>query len=734
MAFCGVPVRREDLKFDRRPDVESRDGAAMKADYVTYQKATARCFIGAIVHAVLGVALLVYGAKFSDHTAVTAAWFITLGVFIWLGLAIVHDQQRRERIEALEQESLSSDQGGSVFESTGDFRVAGKRLEFVEKWILPILSLLFGAALIALGLWRFNQARTILDETTFQGVFGRGWAIALWAIAAAVGFPFARYVAGMAKQPAWAKLRAGAGISVAMALMGLASLVAHLVDIWGPDAPLRWMQTIVPIVIVILGVEVFVNFLLDLYRPRKAGEVRSIAADSRLMSFAAAPDRIAESASEAINYQFGYNVTSTWLYQLLSRSVANLVIVGLLIGWLLSCATVILPHQRGLVLRFGDFAREIGPGLHLKLPWPMERVSIPSYFERDEKGRVVEKGETTTGVRTLQLAKPPQSKDRQEAVLWTNEHGAGEVFFIVRPSPLQVSKSSNQTPDSAWLSDMALMAFEIPMQYAVKDAKAFESLGEPMQREAILKATAQRAVMRVLKGYSVDDILGPGRVQIAPKIKEAINAAFAVLNPPSAGKTGGGQGAGVEVLSVSVIGVHPAKSVAPAFEKVVQAEQGAEGLLEATNASAAETLIRTTGSKELARKLVDAIELKDKMTAEKAPADKVRSHEAMISSLLAECQGQVARTLSEAKAERWEKNLGMRERSLRYSGQVASFEANESLFRAHMYYDALLASMRRTRLVVTDDTRDMGFRIDLQDKSTDGGFSVLDSEVSTPPP
>jgi regulator of protease activity HflC (stomatin/prohibitin superfamily) len=703
----------------------------MKADYVTYQKATARCFIGAVVHAVLAASLLVYGVKFSDHTAVTAAWFVGAGVLIWIGLAIVHDQHRRERIEALEHEALASDQGGSVFEGGGDFRVAAKRLDLVEKWILPILSLAFGASLIAIALWRFNQARNIVDETSFMGVQGRGWAIAIWSVAAAVGFPFARYIAGMAKQPAWAKLRAGAGISVAMALIGVASLVSHLVDIWGPDAPLRWMQVIVPVVIGVLGVEVFVNFLLDLYRPRKAGEVRTIAADSRLMSFAAAPDRIAESASEAINYQFGYNVTSTWLYQLLSRSVANLVIVGLLIGWLLSCATVILPHQRGLVLRFGEFSREIEPGLHFKLPWPVERVSIPSYFERDERGRVIEKGETTTGVRTIQLAKPPNAKDRTEPVLWTNEHGAGEVFFIVRPSPIQVAKSSNQTPDSAWLSDMALMAVEIPLQYAVRDAEAFERLGEPLQREAMLKAVAQRVVMRTLKGYSVDDILGPARVQIAPKIKQAVAEAFDKLNPNGDGTA---RGAGVEVLSLSVLGVHPAKTVAPSFEKTVQAEQGAEGLFQATSAAAVEKLIKTTGSLELARKLVDAIELKDRMTAEGASPEAQQAHEAMIASLLAECEGSVARTLSEAKAARWEKHLGMRERALRYQGQVSSFVANPTLFKAHHFYEAMVESMRMTRLVVTDDSRDLRIRMDLQDRSTEGGFSVLDSEVSQPPP
>ena len=253
--------------------------------------------------------------------------------------------------------------------------------------------------------------------------------------------------------------------------------------------------------------------------------------------------------SEAINYQFGYNVSSTWLYQLLSRSVANLAVLGLVVGWLLSCAAVIQPHQSGLVLRFGEFSREIGPGIHFKLPWPVETVAIPAYFERDERGRVVEKGETTTGVRTLQLGTTPPARDRMEPVLWTNEHALGEVFFVVRPSPVQLSGMEGRGSDSAWLSDLALMAMELPVQYAVRDVEAFESLGDPQQREALLKAVAQRAAMRTLKGYTVDDLLGPRRTEVAPKLRQAISDAFEKLNPQGQGKA---MGAGVEVLGVSV--------------------------------------------------------------------------------------------------------------------------------------------------------------------------------------
>ena len=43
--------------------------------------------------------------------------------------------------------------------------------------------------------------------------------------------------------------------------------------------------------------------------------------------------------------------------------------------WLaFNCFVLITEQQRGVVLRFGTFARIMQPGPHLKLPWPIERV------------------------------------------------------------------------------------------------------------------------------------------------------------------------------------------------------------------------------------------------------------------------------------------------------------------------------------------------------------------------
>lgn len=50
--------------------------------------------------------------------------------------------------------------------------------------------------------------------------------------------------------------------------------------------------------------------------------------------------------------------------------------VGLVVGlWLVfNCFVLVTEQERGVVLRFGQFARVLMPGPHIKAPWPIERV------------------------------------------------------------------------------------------------------------------------------------------------------------------------------------------------------------------------------------------------------------------------------------------------------------------------------------------------------------------------
>ncbi len=58
----------------------------------------------------------------------------------------------------------------------------------------------------------------------------------------------------------------------------------------------------------------------------------------------------------------------------MTRHIVTGVIVLFVVGLLLSSYTVIEARQVGVVLRFGDYSRTLGPGFHLKLPQPFESV------------------------------------------------------------------------------------------------------------------------------------------------------------------------------------------------------------------------------------------------------------------------------------------------------------------------------------------------------------------------
>ena len=51
--------------------------------------------------------------------------------------------------------------------------------------------------------------------------------------------------------------------------------------------------------------------------------------------------------------------------------------IGILFAlWLVfNCFVLVGEQDRGVVLRFGQFARIMQPGLNFKLPWPLERVT-----------------------------------------------------------------------------------------------------------------------------------------------------------------------------------------------------------------------------------------------------------------------------------------------------------------------------------------------------------------------
>lgn len=705
----------------------------MRGDFHKFKRAAGLCVIGAVLQAAMALSMLIYAFLARDATGKSAALFIGLGVVAWVVLAIVFDQHRRERLEEMEAQSVTADRtGSSVFEARPEeFNVAARRLASMYRVLIPVIGIVLGGTMLGLAIWITpGQVKKVLDAGSWAGSLHAGWGIGLGLLIAFVGFIFGRYISGMAKQPEWQNLRAGAAMSVGAALLGLAIALGHFVDYLGPDTVLRWLSPSVWIFMGVIGAEFLLNFLLDLYRPRRAGEIRRPAFDSRLLGFVAAPDRIAKSIGDAVNYQLGFDFTSGWFYQLLTRAFWPLVITGVVVTWGLSCLAVLQPHQKGTILRFGQPVREnIGPGLHFKMPWPIETVYVPEYMQRDKaSGRMRVKDLTATGVRTLELGTSTPATNT--ALMWTNDHVGDEVFQLVQSGRVG---SANGTSGS--VTDMSMVSIEIPLRYAVDDVGKYDRLAPPEIRDEMLSVVARREITLFFQTVSLEQVLGKpvggvGRMELSDILRDRIEKAFAAMN---VGPDGVAQGAGVKVLSCEIVGSHPPKDqdVAVSFEKVIDAEQRYRARLDAAEADRIAELTRAAGSVENAQVLLAKIAEASNARDRGASDDEQKRIQAELDALVDGAGGLASQALAAARALRWERHMGARGLAARHDGRIAVFEAAPRLFYVSEYFDAMRSAMKDSRVyIMSDSVRDPRIDLNLFDAMVGADVFRVDDQKS----
>ncbi len=190
----------------------------MRIDHHAYQRATRVAGLGFGVQFGIGMVLLIFGLLKTDTAILYGSLYILLGLLAWLGLIVIFNQHKLERLEALEEDELAATRAGagSVFERADEeIRVAGRRLRLMHKWLMPGLSLFTATALTLLA-WLMLRHLGWLggEESDFHRTDLIGWAVAICLAFAATSFIVSRFVAGMAKQSAWQNLRGGAAFMV----------------------------------------------------------------------------------------------------------------------------------------------------------------------------------------------------------------------------------------------------------------------------------------------------------------------------------------------------------------------------------------------------------------------------------------------------------------------------------------------------------------------------------------
>ncbi len=687
----------------------------MRVDHLAYQRALHITTFGLLLQALVGAILLVFGLGVDDGPSQLAAIWCLIGLIPWIGLLVVFAQHRLERLEALEEDELSGSGATALFERSGEaVRPAARRLRLAYKWMLPGFSVAYAIGLIIAGWmamnWLGSEDLVSLPLTEY-----RGWIEAILLSSSAVCFVCSRYLAGMAAQEVWRHLRAGAGqmVSVALVLGAMAVGVAfRFFDIDGVIETVSWA---VPVLMFAAALEIVLSLVLNAYRPRRAGEFPRASFDSPSLSLLAQPGSVVRSINEAVNYQFGFDITSSWGYQLLLRSSLGLGGLAVLVLLCMSTVVVVGPRDQGLRLRSGAIVGDAdaavkGPGPFVKLPWPFESASL---FD-------------VTEVRTL--AATPVPVDEPDYYDWREPPELNELFdpaYVVRSSSLGDRGEAAQEGHALVVPDVRI-AWRVNgdelLQYLHFVADERRPRQTVTQQQRVIQLVAKAEMTRMFSTMRLDQVLSTDRNQLGSMLRDAIQKRLDSVE------------AGIAIVAVEVPDVRPPKDVAIKFEGLPIAIQQRDQTVAAEERREVAMFTALVGDYDLVDKVLAAVDrVEDARTAlEDVRADdsatdaqlaaaraavQQATHEA--EALLRTGGGQAWQAIANAERDYWVGLMDQRVRASRIQGQSASWEAAPDLYRQRAImevYADMLPNLRK--YIVGIDPDRLNLNVEMQEHAS----------------
>ena len=668
----------------------------MNREELTYSKATTAALAGLAVQILLCVTCGLIGAWSQSPAIQAATWHIAGGIPIWIILAIIYQQHRVERTESLAAEKLATQDAttAAIFGETSDeLQLARNRLDRLYAYGLPVVS--FGVALylIGAGIALVYRTAALGTDTIALSLSKECNPVGLMFATAGVAFVAfiaARWISGYTRVREWQLLRGGA--SYLMSTFLVAALLfagAAAVAIVQETSFFAWLARLVPWMMILVGGEILLTALLAAYRPKRPGEIPRPAFDSRFLGLLTAPESLGQVVGELINYQFGVEVSRSWFYQMLGRAVTPLTLFAAAVLLALSTLVIVGPDEQAIVLRFGSLARgPVGPGIHVKAPWPVETAEIyPT-------GKVLQL--------TISSDKLGRFEKKREGLLWTggDDDAAkmGLEFFLCAPEAAAGGGGS-----------LSLVVADVIVQYRIGDLVKFLE-GSTSARESIELVTQQEAG-NYFASEPLDRLLSKGRTEGGPELQKRIQARIDAL------------GLGFEIVDVAITTLQPPPGkVAREFHRQIGAQQERETLVQRANKDAIVTLAKVAGSVDRSRRINDSIVRLDddrSAAAEAAAtigardilpltAQQLAKQELGIEELLGEARGEAAEIIHKARSYRWAKTVGERSALERFAGQLLAYQAAPAYFRTKHYLEVLATSLvDRRKVVIAGDKGDL---------------------------
>ena len=449
--------------------------------------------------------------------------------------------EENERLEKLEFDELTRSKGGStLFESkdTEGFPAQRSREQF-ERFFVPVFTgvLLLVEAIGAVLLWRWVAKDPILTELKQPTV-----ALALFALFALGLFLFGKFSATIARLENNRLLRPGASwVLLGAYLCFIVALGAVGVEAGYPKTDF-YVTEILSGLLGLVALETLINLILEIYRPRVKGKVARPLYESRLVGLLGQPEGLITTAAQALDYQFGFKVSETWFYQFFEKALAWIILLQVAALFLSTTMVFIDPGEQALLEHFGQRANGVlGPGGHLKWPWPIDKV----YRYRTEQIQSFIVG-----------SQPDPALTNQTTVLWTTAHAKEENFVVANRDQNLLSTNdvaANATPA------VSLLTVSIPVQFQITNL--VDWVYQVENATNLLQSVATREVVRYLAGADLNGIMSRERGAAADTLRERIQNAA------------NGYRLGAKIIFVGLQDIHPPLKVAADYEKVVGAGQ-----------------------------------------------------------------------------------------------------------------------------------------------------------------
>lgn len=482
------------------------------------------------------VGLMLVTRYVSTAAGVLAALLAGFGLLVALMSYFQMSLLQREQFERLELEELSKSRGSeSLFAGAGADTFPAKRSrEQFERYFIPVLTVLLfllqGAA--AYLPWKKVAEMPPIDPARAT------LAMALIGMLGLILFLLGKYSTGLVRLQKQRLLRPGAAYLLLTAYACFAATADIAAVLAGFGKTDLIVARVLCVVMGLIAVETLLGLILEIYRVRVQGGEQRLLYESRLVGLLGQPEAIITTAAHALDYQFGFKISESWFYRFLEKALGWLILAQLGILILSTCFVVIQPGDEALLERFGRPLGDhgvIGPGLHFKLPWPIDQTTN---YHTEQIQRFIVGAEPEPG----------------NTIAWAKTHAKEENFLVA--SQITAATSSTNSPP------VSLMAVSIPIQYQITNLAAWAYINE--DPDSLLRDIATREVVHYLSSADFDDLMSRGRGAAREALLQTIQ------------DRADERQLGARIVFVGMEDIHPPTKVAKKFEEVVGAAETKE--------------------------------------------------------------------------------------------------------------------------------------------------------------